>query len=68
MLLGLTGWLIQIGQGYKGLSKIQITKINLKNICLLILGKFLYIHGPKTTCNKTKEELNKDAAKEEYKN
>ena len=67
MLLGLTVWLIQIGLGYKGLSKIKITKINFKIYVYWFWEVDLYINGQRTTCNKIREELKKDAAKEEYK-
>ena len=68
MLLGLTGWLIRISLKYKGLSKIQITKIIFKIYVYWFWEGYLYIHGQRTTCNKTREELKKDRAKEEYKN
>ena len=70
MLLGLTGWLIQIGKGYPGLglSKIQITKSIFKYM-FIYSGKFTYTYMFKEPpVIKTREELKKVAAKEEYKN
>mgnify|MGYP002848195256 CR=1 FL=1 len=67
LLLGLTDWLIQIGLGYKLLSKIQIIKIILKIYVYWFWEGYWYIHG-QSHIYKNKKELKKDAAKEEYKN
>ena len=66
MLLGLTSWLIPKCPGYKGLSKIQITKINFKIYVYWLRESYLYIHGQRTSVIKNRVELKKDAAKEKY--
>ena len=62
-MLGLIGWLIQIDKGQKGLSKIQITKINFK-ICVFDSGKVIFTYMVKEApVIKTREQLEKDTAK-----